>query len=100
MNIQPSFDRIIIKVDVEEDQLTTKTGLILTTPEAGNKPVEATVVAVGPGRYNEQHDKVNPVSVKVGDRILMPQFGGIPIEVDGEEYQLFGEVEVLGKIGE
>ena len=99
MKIQPAFDRIIVKMDEEKTtEKATKTGLIITTPEEGNKPSAATVIAIGPGRYNEHHDKYNPVSVKVGERILMPQYGGIAVEYDDEKCMLFAEVEVLGKV--
>lgn len=100
MKIQPAFDRIIVKMDEEKTEKTTKTGLIITTPEEGNKPLAATVMAIGPGRYLETLGVYKPMSVEVGDRILMPQYGGIAVEFNNEKCLLFAEVEVLGKIEE
>jgi chaperonin GroES len=100
MKIQPAFDRIIVKMDEEKIEKTTNTGLIITTPEEGNKPLAATVMAIGPGRYLEALGVYKPMSVEVGDRILMPQYGGIAVDYDDDECLLFAEVEVLGKIEE
>ena len=100
MKIQPSFDRIIIKLDEDQDEKkTTKTGIILTSEAEGNAPLTATVVAVGPGKVGKDNERI-PVSVNVGDRVLMPKFGGIPVEHEGEKCQLFGEIEVLGTFEE
>lgn len=100
MKINPAFDRIIVKMDEVEEQKSAS-GLVLNANTQQGKPKLATVMAVGPGKYNETTDTFKLSSeLKVGDRVLMPSYGGVEVEYDGEDCILIGEVEVLGTVEE
>jgi len=76
-------------------EAATKGGILL--PEkAGNKVLNATVVAVGPGARTSTGEVV-PCSVKSGDVVLLPEYGGNKIEIDKVEYFLFRDSDILGK---
>ncbi len=91
MNIKPLADRIVVKaVEAEE---TTKSGIILTS-SAKEKPQVAEVVAVGPGAYDDS-GKLIPMSVSVGDRVLTGKYSGTEVKVDGEEYTIVRQDDVL-----
>jgi chaperonin GroES len=92
MNIRPLQDRIIVKRLEEEEK--TKGGIII--PDAAKeKPMQGEVVAAGKGKVNED-GKVNPLDVKVGDRILFGKYAGTEVKLDGEEYLIMREDDVLG----
>ncbi|MDV3426470.1 MAG: co-chaperone GroES [Bacillota bacterium] len=91
--IKPLGDRVVIKrVDVEE---TTKSGIILTGA-AKEKPQEALVVAVGPGKV-ENGNEIK-MEVKVGDRVLFSKYSGNEIKYDGEELIILKQDDILGII--
>jgi len=91
--IKPLGDRVVIKrVDVEE---TTKSGIILTGA-AKEKPQEALVVAVGPGKV-ENGNEIK-MEVKVGDRVLFSKYSGNEIKLDGEELIILKQDDILGII--
>ena len=92
MNFRPLHDRILIK-RIEEKE-TAKGGIIIPDT-AKEKPQEGEVVAVGSGKKNED-EKVVPLDVKVGDRILFGKYSGSEIKMDNEEYLILREEEVLG----
>ena len=76
----------------------TKGGLLI--PEkAQAKTNEAVVVAVGPGARTEAGQTV-PMSVAVGDKVLLPEFGGNKIEVDGEEFAMYRETDIVARLNE
>jgi chaperonin GroES len=89
----PTFDRVLVQRFAPE--LKTKGGVLLPEKSQG-KVLEATVVAVGPGKTNE-HGSLIPVSVKVGDRILLPEYGGTKVNLDDAEYYLFRDSDIMGK---
>ena len=92
MNIRPLQDRIIVKRLEEEEK--TKGGIII--PDAAKeKPMQGEVVAAGKGKVGED-GKVNPLDVKVGDRILFGKYAGTEVKLDGEEYLIMREDDVLG----
>jgi chaperonin GroES len=94
MKIRPLGDRILIKrLDSEEK---TKGGIIIPD-SAKEKPVEATVVAVGNGKANKD-GKVRKLDVKAGDRILFGKYSGSEVKLDGEEHLIVREEEVLAII--
>ena len=77
----------------------TKSGIML--PEkAGGKMLNATVVAVGPGMRQVNSGELVACSVKPGDKVLLPEYGGNKIEIDDKEYFLFRDNEILGKWSE
>ena len=91
MNIKPLADRVVIKaVEAEE---TTKSGIILTSA-AKEKPQVAQVVAIGPGAKNED-GVIIPMTVKVGDKVLTAKYTGTEVKVDGEEYTIVREDDIL-----
>ena len=82
MKMRPLGERIIVKVTASEE--VTKGGIVL--PDAAKeKPQEAEVVAVGPGRLNEDGKRV-PMEIAVGDKVLFAKFSGSEVKIDGEEY--------------
>jgi chaperonin GroES len=92
MNIRPLYDRIVVK-RVEEKE--TVQGGIIIPDSAKEKPQEGEVVAVGQGKRLENGKVVAP-DVKAGDRILFGKYSGSEIKLDGEEYVIMREDEVLG----
>mgnify|MGYP000420430989 FL=1 len=91
MKLRPLNDRILVKRVEEETK--TKGGIIIPDT-AKEKPAEGKIVAVGVGALNPDGVRV-PLEVKVGDRILFGKYGGQEIKVEGEEYLIMSEQEVL-----
>ena len=90
MNIKPLFDRVVIKmVEAEE---TTKSGIILAGT-AKEKPQVAEIVAVGPGGVVE--GKEITMQVKVGDRVLISKYAGTEVKLDGQEYTILRQNDIL-----
>ena len=94
MKIRPLQDRIIVKRVQEEEK--TKGGIIIPDT-AKEKPIEGEVVAVGNGKFNDE-GKQRPLDVKKGDRVLFGKYSGTEIKIDGEEFLIMREEEVLGII--
>jgi chaperonin GroES len=92
MKIRPLYDRIVTK---RIDEQETKRGGIIIPDSAKEKPQEAEVVAVGHGKRLENGEVV-PLDVRVGDRILFGKYTGNEIRLDGEEYIIMREEDVLG----
>ena len=92
MNVRPLRDRILVKRLEEQEQ---RIGGIIIPDTAKEKPQTAKVVAVGKGRVNDE-GKVFPLDVKVGDYVLIGKYAGTDIKLDGEEYLIVREDEVLG----
>lgn len=93
MNIKPLADRVVIKmVEAEE---TTKSGIILTGA-AKEKPEVAEVVAVGPGGIVDGKEVV--MELKVGDKVLTSKYAGTEVKLDGQEYTILRQSDVLAKI--
>ncbi|KAL7424111.1 hypothetical protein Q5752_001696 [Cryptotrichosporon argae] len=95
--LQPLLDRVLVQRFKAETK--TASGLFLPSSATQSPLPEATVIAVGPGAPNKD-GVVVPVSVKEGDRVLLPGWGGSPIKVGEEEYHLFKDSEILAKINE
>ena len=92
MNIRPLYDRIVVKRI--EEQETTRNGIIIPD-SAKEKPQEAEVMAIGKGKRLEDGTVV-ALDVKVGDRILFGKYSGNEIKLDGTEYIIMREDDVLG----
>src|SRR5215831_11104421 len=92
MNIRPLHDRIVVK---RVDETENKIGGLYIPDSAKEKPQEGEVVAVGNGKRGED-GKVTPLDVKAGDRILFGKYSGSEIKIDGTEYMIMREDEVLG----
>ena len=93
MNIRPLYDRIVVKR--LEDEKENKIGGLFIPDSAKEKPQEGEVVAVGKGKRLED-GKVVPLDVEKGDRILFGKYSGSEIRIDGEEFLIMREDEVLG----
>jgi chaperonin GroES len=93
MKIRPLYDRIVVKRI--EEQETIRGGIIIPD-SAKEKPQEGEVIAVGKGKRNEKDGSLTPLDVQVGDRILFGKYSGSDIKLDGDEYMIMREDEVLG----
>ena len=93
MTIKPLFDRVVIKsVEAEE---TTKSGFILTTASQ-EKPQIAEIVAVGPGGMVDGNEVV--MTVKVGDKVITGKYSGTEVKIDGEEYTIVRQNDILAVV--
>lgn len=95
INLKPLADRVIIKPSEAEE--TTKGGIILPDT-AKEKPIEGTVVAIGPGKISDDGKQVKP-EVKVGDKVLYGKYSGTEVTVEGEEYLIMRESDIFAIIG-
>ena len=95
MNLQPLEDRIVVKPgDAEE---TTASGLVIPDT-AKEKPQEGEVLAVGPGRWDEDGEKRIPVDVAVGDIVVYSKYGGTEITSEGQDVLILNARDVLAVI--
>lgn len=92
MNLRPLHDRIIVK-RLEEENKTA--GGIFIPETAKEKPQKGEVIAVGKGKKAED-GKVTPIDVKVGDKVLFGKYAGTEIKIDGQEYLIMREDDILG----
>ena len=92
MKIRPLQDRVIVERVEEEER--TKSGIIIPDT-AKEKPQEGKVIAVGQGKRTEE-GKLLPVSVKAGDRILFGKYSGTEVKLNGNEYLIMREEDILG----
>ena len=95
LKLQPLHDRVLVKRVEEKDE---KHGHIIIPDTAKEKPQEGQVMAVGTGKVTEDGKKL-PLAVKEGDRILFGKYSGSEIKLDGTEYLIMKEEDVLGIIG-
>lgn len=95
MNLKPLGDRLV--VEPTEQQEVTASGIFL--PEtAKEKPQEGTVIAAGPGSRKENGER-NTMEVKVGDKVLYAKYSGTNIKLNGKEYLILKETDVLAIVG-
>ncbi len=94
MKIRPLNDRILVQRLEGEEK--TKGGIIIPDT-AKEKPAEGKIIAVGNGRLNDKGDRV-PVEVKVGDRVLFSKYGGTEVKIEGTEYLIMREDDILGVV--
>ena len=96
VNIKPLEDRIVVKpLDAEQ---TTASGLVIPDT-AKEKPQEGEVVAVGPGRFNEDGDERIPMDVSVGDKAIYSKYGGTEVKYGGDEFLILSARDVLAIVG-
>jgi len=92
VNIKPLEDRIVVKpLDAEQ---TTASGLVIPDT-AKEKPQEGEVVAVGPGRFNEDGDERIPMDISVGDKVIYSKYGGTEVKFGGDEFLILSGRDVL-----
>ena len=94
MKIKPLNDRVLV-VRVDEEEKTS--GGIIIPDTAKEKPQEGKVVAAGPGKVDENGERI-PMEVKAGDRILFGKYAGNEIKIDGVEHLIMREDDILGII--
>lgn len=94
MNIRPLHDRVIIKRTEEENK--SKGGIIIPD-SAKEKPAQGEVIAVGDGKILENGTKIE-MNVKTGDKILFSKYAGTEVKIEGEEYLIMREDDILGVI--
>ena len=92
MALRPLHDRLLVKRLEEKEQVY---GGIIIPDTAKEKPQEATVLAVGPGRVTDD-GKLQPIDVKVGDTVVFGKYAGTEVKVDGDELLIIREDDVLG----
>ena len=91
MSLRPLYDRILVKRLEEGEQ---KQGGIIIPDTAKEKPQQATVLAVGSGRVNDD-GKIQPLDVKAGDKVIFGKYAGTEVKVDGEEVIIMDESDIL-----
>lgn len=94
VNIRPLADRVVVKPLPAEE--VTKGGLVIPDT-AKERPQQGEVIAVGPGRITDDGKKI-PMEVKVGDKVLYGKYAGTEISIDGEEYLIMRESDILAII--
>ncbi len=92
MKFRPLHDRVLIKVLDSEEKTS---GGIIIPDTAKEKPQEGEVVAVGPGAINDT-GKVAPMDVKIGDIVLFGKWSGTEVKIDGKEYSIMKESDIMG----
>ena len=92
MNVKPLADRVLVR-RIEEQE--TKRGGIIIPDTAKEMPQEGEIVAVGPGRMTEEGKRI-AMEVKKGDRVLIGKYSGTEVKIDGTEYVILREDDVLG----
>jgi chaperonin GroES len=92
MNLRPLHDRVLVRRLEEQEQVR---GGIIIPDSAKEKPQQAEVVAVGAGKVLEDGKRATP-DVKAGDRILFGKYSGADVRIDGQEYLILREDEILG----
>ena len=95
LNVKPLGDRILVE-SIEEKEV--KKGGIIIPDTAKEKPQEGTVVALGTGKLDDSGKKVE-FNVKVGDKVLISKYGGTEIKIDGDNYLIMREDDILGILG-
>jgi len=94
VNIKPLHDRIVIR-RLEEERMTPS-GIVIPD-NATEKPIQGTVVAIGPGKILDNGD-VRPLSVKQGDTVLFGKYAGTEVKLGGQDYVVMREEDVIGII--
>jgi len=94
MKVKPLNDRVLVK---RTEELTVTKGGIVIPDTAKEKPIEGKIVAVGPGKMSEQGQRM-ALQVKAGDKVLFGKYSGTEIKVEGEEYLMMREEDILAII--
>ncbi len=94
MQVRPLHDRVLVKRFIEEEK--SKGGIIIPDT-AKEKPIQGEIIAVGTGRVTDD-GKVRPLEVKKGDKVLFGKYSGTEIKIEGEEFLMMREEDILGII--
>ena len=94
MKLRPLHDKVLVQRKEEEE--TTAGGIVLPG-SAAEKPSQGEVIAVGPGKRNDNGEQIAP-DVKVGDTVIFGQYGGNEVKIDGVEYLILSESDTFGVV--
>ena len=94
VNLRPLEDRVVVQANEAETQ--TASGLVIPDT-AKEKPQEGTVVAVGPGRFSDEGERI-PLDINAGDTVVYSKYGGTEIKLGGEEYLILSARDVLAVV--
>jgi len=94
MKLRPLADRVIVRTIEEQEQ---KKGSIIIPDTAKEKPVQGEVVAIGPGKLNDDGKKV-PLEVKIGDRVLYGKYSGTEVEIDEQKLLIMQESDIYATV--
>ena len=92
--IQPLADRVVLRALEEAEQMR---GGLYIPDTAKEKPQEGEVIAVGPGKLDEDGDRI-PMEVTAGDRVLYGKYSGTEVKIDGEDFLILRESDILAKV--
>ena len=95
MNIRPLHDRVLVKRTEQEEQVR---GGIIIPDSAKEKPQQAEVISVGPGKIRDDGQR-SPMDVKAGDTILIGKYSGSEIRIEGDDFVILREDEILAVLG-
>jgi chaperonin GroES len=94
MKVKPLADRVLVKPQEEEE---VKKGGIIIPDTAKEKPQQGEIIAAGPGKISETGERIAP-EVKKGDRVLYGKYSGTEVTIDGEEYLIMRESDILAVV--
>jgi chaperonin GroES len=94
--IVPTLDHVV--VEPIEEELTSKSGIIIPETVSKEKPMKGKVIAVGEGKWDEDGEKRIPMEVKVGDTVLFSKYGPTEVKVDGKEVLILSASDIFAKI--
>jgi len=95
VKLSPLADRVVVKASEETEQMR---GGLYIPDTAKEKPQQGEVVAAGPGRFDEKGNRL-PMDVKAGDKVLYGKYSGTEVTIDGEQYLILRESDVLAIVG-
>ncbi len=95
MNLRPLSDKVIVTASTKEEK--TASGLVLPDTASKERPEQGTVIAVGPGRFDEDGERM-PMSVKVGDKVMFKKYSPDEVKVDGKDYLVLSESDIIAVI--
>ena len=95
LDISPMADRVVVEPLTETEEMR---GGLYIPDTAKEKPQQGTIVAVGPGRFNDDGDRI-PMEVKVGDKVLYGKYAGSEVSIGGNDYLIVKESDVLAVLG-
>jgi chaperonin GroES len=96
MEVRPLHDRVLVRRFLEEER--SKGGIIIPDT-AKEKPIQGEIIAVGQGRMTDE-GKIRPLDVKKGDKVLFGKYAGTEIKIEGEDYLMMREEDILGIINQ
>lgn len=94
LGIQPLGDRVVVRPSDKSEEKVSASGIIIPDTVSKEKPAKGTVVAVGPGKYNEDGDARIPMEVAVGNTVMFKKPWDEPVKINGVEYYVLSESEI------